>query len=107
MQGQTKCSIISDKTGGNDFCIIKGNVKWCVFNVIGERTMTPKIKLLIKLAITFVSCFAVIYVIVFFGGWKLFESGDPVLIELGASAVLTIFVFVFFEIALLRYNLHI
>ena len=60
--------------------------------------MTPKIKLLIKLAITFVSCFAVIYVIVFFGGWKLFESGDPVLIELGASAVLTIFVFVFFEI---------
>lgn len=31
-------------------------------------------------------------------GWKLFESGDPILIELGVSLVLSFFVFVFNEV---------
>ena len=35
---------------------------------------------------------------VFFGGWKLFESGDPILIEIGVALVLSFFVFVFGEI---------
>ena len=30
--------------------------------------------------------------IVFFGGAKLFESGDPILIELGAALILSVFV---------------
>ena len=30
---------------------------------------------------------------VFFGGWKLFESGDPILIEVGVAFVLSFFVF--------------
>ncbi len=60
--------------------------------------MKEKIKLLLKWAGIFVLCFIVIYLLVFFGGWKLFESGDPVLIEVGIALVLSFFVFVFNEI---------
>ena len=54
-------------------------------------------KRLLKWAGVFVLCFLVIYLIVFFGGWKLFESGDPILIEIGAALVLSIFLFAFGE----------
>lgn len=60
--------------------------------------MKEKIKLLLKWAGIFVLCFIVIYLLVFFGGWKLFESGDPVLIEVGIALVLSFFIFVFNEI---------
>lgn len=60
--------------------------------------MKDKIKLLLKWAGTFVLCFIVIYLIVFFGGWKLFESGNPILIEVGVALILSFFVFVFNEI---------
>ncbi len=60
--------------------------------------MNNTLKTLLKWAITFVLCFIVIYSIVFFGGWKLLESGDPVLMELGVALVLSIFVFVFIEV---------
>ena len=40
----------------------------------------------------FAVCFVIIYLIVFFGGAKLFESGDPILIELGAAWILSAFV---------------
>lgn len=60
--------------------------------------MKEKIKLLLKWAGIFVLCFIVIYLLVFFGGWKQFESGDPVLIEVGIALVLSFFVFVFNEI---------
>lgn len=60
--------------------------------------MKDKIKLLLKWAGIFILCFIVIYLIVFFGGWKLFESGDPILIEVGVALVLSFFVFVFNEI---------
>ncbi len=59
--------------------------------------MTHKMKRLLKWAGVFVLCFLVIYLIVFFGGWKLFESGDPILIEIGAALVLSIFLFAFGE----------
>ena len=40
----------------------------------------------------FAVCFAIIYLIVFFGGAKLFESGDPILIELGVAWIFSFFV---------------
>ena len=60
--------------------------------------MRDKIKSLLKWLAIFILCFIVIYLIVFFGGWKLFESGDPILIEVGVALILSIFVFVFNEI---------
>ncbi len=59
--------------------------------------MKDKIKLVLKWAVTFIICFIVIYLIVFFGGWKLFESGDPILIEIGVAFILSFFVFIFYE----------
>ena len=46
----------------------------------------------------FAVCFAIIYLIVFFGGAKLFESGDPILIELGAALILSLFVTVLLSV---------
>lgn len=60
--------------------------------------MKDKIKLLLKWAGIFVLCFVVIYLFVFFGGWKLFESGNPILIEIGVALVLSFFLFIFNEI---------
>ena len=60
--------------------------------------MKDKIKLILKWAVIFIIWCDVIYLIVFFGGWKLFESGDPILVEVGVAFVLSFFVFVFNEI---------
>ena len=60
--------------------------------------MKDKIKLLLRWAGIFILCFIVIYLIVFFGGWKLFNSGDPILIEIGVALVLSIFVFAINEV---------
>ena len=60
--------------------------------------MNNKFKSFLRWAGTFVIFFLVIYLTVFFGGWKLFNSGDPILIEIGVALVLSIFVFVINEI---------
>lgn len=60
--------------------------------------MKEKFKIFLKWAVVFLLCFLLIYLFVFFGGWKLFESGDPILIEIGVALVLSFFVFVFGEI---------
>ncbi len=60
--------------------------------------MKDKIKLLLRWGGIFLLCFIVIYLFVFLGGWKLFESGDPILIEVGVAFVLSFFVFVFNEV---------
>ena len=52
---------------------------------------------LLRWAGIFLLCFAVVYLTVFFGGWKLFESRDPLLIEIGVALILSIFVFAFNE----------
>ena len=46
----------------------------------------------------FAVCFVIIYLFVFFGGAKLFESGDPILIELGAALILSLFVTVLLSV---------
>lgn len=60
--------------------------------------MNSKFKSLLRWAGTFVICFIVIYLTGFFGGWKLFNSGDPILIEIGVALVLSFFVFVINEV---------
>lgn len=60
--------------------------------------MKDKVKLILKWAGTFFLCFVVIYLFVFFGGWKFFESGDPILIEIGVALVLSIFIFAFAQV---------
>ena len=60
--------------------------------------MKDKIKLLLRWVGIFLLCLIVIYLFVFFGGWKLFESGDPILIEIGFAFVLSIFVYTINEV---------
>lgn len=55
--------------------------------------MKTKLKLLLRWAGNFLLCFLVIYLVVFFGGWKFFESGDPILIEIGVALILSVFIF--------------
>lgn len=69
-------------------------------NLQGGRLMKDKIKLLLRWAGIFLLCFFVIYLFVFFWGWKLFESGDPILIEVGVAFVLSFFVFVINEVVM-------
>ena len=59
--------------------------------------MKNKLLTLLRWAGIFLLCFAVVYLTVFFGGWKLFESSDPLLIEIGVALILSIFVFAFNE----------
>ncbi len=55
-------------------------------------------QIILKWAIIFALCFVLIYLAVFLGGWKLFQSGNPILIEPGVALVLSFFVFAFNEI---------
>ena len=54
--------------------------------------MKSKLKFLLLWLAVFAACFVIIYLIVFFGGAKLFESGDPILIMLGCALILSVFV---------------
>ena len=56
------------------------------------------VKNILKWFGTFVLCFVVIYLVVFFGGWQLFNSGDPILIEIGVALVLSLFLFIINEV---------
>ena len=60
--------------------------------------MKSKGKMILRFLGCFVLCFLVIYLTVFVGGWKLFQSGDPILIEIGVSVILSIFVFAVNEV---------
>ena len=60
--------------------------------------MKDKIKLILRWAGVFLLCLIVIYLFVFLGGWELFESGDPILIEIGVAFVLSFFVFLINEV---------
>ena len=56
-----------------------------------------KMKLLLKFLGVFLLCFIVIYLIMLLWGWKLIETGDPILIEVVFAAVLSIFLYAFGE----------
>ena len=55
-------------------------------------------KAMLKWAVWFVICFVVIYLIMLFGGWKLFESKDPIFVEIGAALILSVFVSIINEV---------
>lgn len=59
--------------------------------------MKNKLKYVLKYALSVVLSFVFIYLFVFFGGYKLFESGDVILQELGVSVVIGSILFVVFE----------
>ena len=56
-----------------------------------------KIKFILWWAISIAITFFLIYWFVLWGGWKLFESGDPILLELGAAIVLGTIIFLVFK----------
>lgn len=55
------------------------------------------LKYLLHLLVCIAASFACIYLFVFAGGWKLIESGDILLIEIGVSIVVGIIFFVIYE----------
>ena len=48
------------------------------------------IKIALRMMLCIVISFVFIYLLVFFGGWKLIESGNPILIEIAISIVVGI-----------------
>ena len=66
--------------------------------------MKEKILIFLRWICSFIGCFIVLYSIVFVGGWKLFESNDIILIEIGASLILSVFVFVILEVMQMLYK---
>ncbi|MBO5944834.1 MAG: hypothetical protein J6Q50_06035 [Clostridia bacterium] len=49
-------------------------------------------KYILAWALCILVCFVIVFLYVFCGGWELFESGNPIKIEFGASVILgTIF----------------
>lgn len=58
---------------------------------------TPKYKIVLHMLVSIVISFALIYLMVFFGGWRLIESGDPILIEIAVAIVVGILVGILFE----------
>ena len=60
--------------------------------------MKGTLRILLKWTAWFAVCFVVIYLIVFFGGWKLFESGDPIMLEIGLALILSVFVTIINEV---------
>ena len=55
--------------------------------------MKNKLKMFLRWAFWFLICFVVIYLFVFFGGWKLFKSRNPILIEVGIAIPFSVFIF--------------
>ena len=56
------------------------------------KKIVSKLKYVLTWALCILVCFAIVFLYVFCGGWELFESGNPIKIELGAAVILgTIF----------------
>lgn len=58
-----------------------------------------KLKTISHLIICIVVSFLSIYLLVFFGGWKLIESGDPILLEIAVSIPVGFIVWIIFELS--------
>ena len=53
-----------------------------------KKRMKKGLQYLLRLLLCAVLCFVVVWLIVFAGGWKLWESGDPILMEILAALIL-------------------
>jgi cytosine/uracil/thiamine/allantoin permease len=58
-----------------------------------------KLKFTLHFLICFVISFVCIYLIIFFGGWRLFESGDPILLEIAAAIVIGFVIWLIYELS--------
>lgn len=59
--------------------------------------MKNKLKLVIHWILWVAISFVLIYLFVFVGGWKLFESGDVILIEIGVAFIVGTVLYLVFE----------
>lgn len=57
-----------------------------------------KLKMLLHWLVSTLICFVLIYLFVFFGGWKLVESGDPILLELAAAIAMGFIFWIVYEV---------
>ncbi len=55
--------------------------------------------MLFHLLISIVLSFLFIYLAVFFGGWKLIESRDPILLEIAVSIIVGFIFWIIFELS--------
>lgn len=58
-----------------------------------------KLKYVMHMLVCIIISFVFIYLIVFFGAWKLIESGDQVLIEIAFSIPIGLLLFVIYELS--------
>ena len=58
-----------------------------------------KVKIILHMLVCIVITFIFIYLTVFFGGWKLIESGDPILIEIAVSVIVGILLGIIYELS--------
>ncbi len=56
-----------------------------------------KMKMILHWLICTIISFVFIYILVFVGGWKLIESGDPILLEIAISILVGFIVWIIFE----------
>lgn len=56
------------------------------------------IKEILKFMLICVITFLLIYLLVFIGGWELFESGNPILIEIGISILVGLILYTIYTI---------
>ena len=52
------------------------------------KKLMGKLKYILVWALCILVCFVIVFVYGFFGGWELFESGNPIKIEFGVAMVL-------------------
>ncbi len=56
-----------------------------------------KMKMILHWLICTIISFVSIYILVFLGGWRLIESGDPILLEIAVSILVGFIVWIIFE----------
>ena len=57
------------------------------------------IKVALRMLLCWIISFVVIYLLVFFGGWKLIESGNPILMEIAVSFIVGILLGIIVELS--------
>lgn len=62
------------------------------------KKLAGKLKYFLAWALCILACFIIVFFCFFCGGWELFESGEPIKIELGISVILGTLFFVIIEI---------
>lgn len=57
-----------------------------------------RVKVFLHFFICFLISFIIIYLFIFFGGWKLFENGNPITYEIAAALALGFILLLIYEI---------